>query len=253
MAAPPQKGVSQMPAHQRSTRSSTQSRRSAAPVMAPIPEPGPTQAPSKIAENQSAPSPERTPLQEISHSIAVIITELKLEGKTKELLERVITFAKEAEAKEKMHEDPSWTYVMLKAIKTEVSTAYTSITTQLNSIQDTANESLSASDKLQKEVEAIKSSSFEMDRKVGKITDTADKIAVTTSSYRDTVLSKPAHPLRADSDPKISGDLDRKAKQILVEIWDKEGADILAKSLTEIKDKANEAITSIKDCRERKP
>ena len=35
---------------------------------------------------------------------------------------------------------------------------------------------------------------------------------VTTSSYWDMVLSKPAHPLYADSDPKISGNLDHKAK-----------------------------------------
>ena len=43
-------------------------------------------------------------------------------------------------------------------------------------------------------------------------------------------------------DPKVLGDMEHKAKQILVDIFDKEGTNTLEKSLTELISKANEAL-----------
>jgi hypothetical protein len=48
-------------------------------------------------------------------------------------------------------------------------------------------------------------------------------------------------------DPKVLGDMERRAQQILIDIFDKDGNDTLAKSLTELVMKANETIGKIED------
>jgi len=48
-------------------------------------------------------------------------------------------------------------------------------------------------------------------------------------------------------DPKVLGDMDRKAKQILLNIYNTEGNNTLAKSLSELKDKANEMLKAMED------
>jgi hypothetical protein len=53
--------------------------------------------------------------------------------------------------------------------------------------------------------------------------------------------------LRANTDPKVLGDLDCKARQILVELFGTEGDITFGKSLTELATKANEAIGEIVD------
>lgn len=89
--------------------------------------------------------------------------------------------------------------------------------------------------------------SKELDSKVAKITDTADQFMVATTPYHNAVLSKPAQMLKAFTDPKVLGDMEWKAKQVLVKIFDIEGNDTMAKSLTELKDKANATLATIED------
>jgi hypothetical protein len=93
--------------------------------------------------------------------------------------------------------------------------------------------------------EEAKTATSNLEGKVGKMTDAADKIENCTKSYRDAVMTKPTATTNVD--PKVLGDRERKAKQILVQIFenDEEGKATLAKSLTEIKEKANEVIASM--------
>ena len=50
---------------------------------------------------------------------------------------------------------------------------------------------------------------------------------------------------KASVNPKILGNMDRKAKQILVDIFDEEGVNTLEKSLTELTAKANEVLAGM--------
>jgi len=109
------------------------------------------------------------------------------------------------------------------------------------------NETLTSSSKLLADMESVAAATKDLTGKVGKITDTAERIAMDTSKYRDAVLTKPTQTIRANTDPKVLGDLECKGRQILVEYLDTEGGNLLGKSLTELTSKANEAIDMIKD------
>ena len=98
-----------------------------------------------------------------------------------------------------------------------------------------------------KEVEETKTDTKDLACKVNKVTDAADKIASDTSSYQNALLAKPVPSNKISADPRILNDMDCKAKQILMDIYDKDSNNILMKSLTAIVDKANETIVGIKD------
>ena len=131
--------------------------------------------------------------------------------------------------------------------KDDIAQLQSNLAKQLNNIQETANATLLGTDKIQKEIESINNVSKELDSKVAKFTDTADQLVVATTSYHNAVLSKPPQMLKAFTNPKVLGDMDCKAKQILVEIFDTEGNNTMAKSLSELKDKANETLAAIED------
>jgi len=134
-----------------------------------------------------------------------------------------------------------------KSVKKDLNKMRHDINERLNSIQDTINEMLTISSKLITDTEIVAAATKDLSVKVGKITDTAERIATDTSKYRDAVLTKPTQSIRAATDPKVLGDLDRKSRQILVEHLDTEGVNILDKSMMELTAKANEAICLIKD------
>ena len=268
MPNPPSNGESELPAHTRPASSRAYQTRSTAAAMQPtagndqgkqIKESKPSdqahaasQAPSKPSSDQvNIDSPSLSPLQRMARAISETITKCRITGQAKTQLEGIVKYAREAEEREKKmkaaREPPPVASAIHKAIKDDISHMYTNLAKQLNDIQNTVNETLSGTDKIQKEVETVKNTSKELESKVVKITDTADKIAVATTPYRDAVLSKPAQTNRAFTDPKVLGDIDRKAKQVLVEIFDTDLDNMMAKSLTELKDRANEAIAAMGD------
>ena len=83
--------------------------------------------------------------------------------------------------------------------------------------------------------------------KIGKVTDATDKIASIIQSYHDILAQNPAPVNKPSLDPKILSDMEHRAQQILVEIFDKEGNNILEKSLTELLSNANDALGKIED------
>ena len=96
------------------------------------------------------------------------------------------------------------------------------------------NVTLENTDKVLKATEELKGDTTDILNKIGKVTNVTDKIANTTQSYRDVLVAGQAPTHKANVDPKVMGDLDRKAKQILVDIFDEDGASTMDKSLTEL-------------------
>jgi hypothetical protein len=121
------------------------------------------------------------------------------------------------------------------------------LATRISSVHETAKETLSSTSNSLKEIKETKADIKEIANKIGKVTDTTEKIATDTVSYRDALLTRPAQSIRAGVDPKVLSDMDRKAKQILIDVYGEEGDKLLAKSITEILSIANEAITKIED------
>ena len=249
MPNPPSKGDEDLPAHSRATIAKTHHTRSAA-VPTDIcanPTPGSRTGSNQVETDFSSLSS----LQHVAHVIAEIITRHKMSSQVKLLLEGVIKFTKEEEDRERRQKTTRDASIVAsavhKAIKDDIAKIHSSLAKQLNDIQETANAALTGTDEIQKKIESVNNVSKELESKVAKITDTADQLVVATTPYRDAVLSKPPQTIKSFTDPKVLGDMERKAKQILIEIFDVEGNDTMAKSLTELKDKANESLAAIVD------
>jgi len=129
-----------------------------------------------------------------------------------------------------------------KAVKSNLGKFSEGLNDQLNGITSTLKATLESSEKAQKALEGLKSNSSTILNKIGSISSTADKIADATQSYWNMLVTRQALTHKNSVDPKVLGDMERKAKQILVDIYDKEGINTLEKSLTELITNANEAL-----------
>jgi hypothetical protein len=187
------------------------------------------------------------PLVKIANIINHIITKETLNKSTKVSLEGILMYILEANEKEGLRiakltaivEDSA----IRRSIRADLDRIYGAITIQLNDIQNTSNATLSSSSKLIKDTECVDAATKDLTGKVGKITDTTDRIATDTSKYHDAVLSRPVQTLRTNADPKVLVDIERKSRQILVELPVTEEMRTLGKSLLELTDKANKVIT----------
>ena len=249
MPNPPPKGDEEMPAHSRATNAKMHHTRSAA---VPTDNSANPTLGSKTGSNQvEIDFSSLSPLQHVAQIITEIITRHKMSSQVKLLLEGVIKYTKEEEDRErklKATRDATLVAsVVHKAIKDDITKMHSSLAKQLNDIQETANATLTGTDVIQKEIISVNNVSKELESKVAKITDTADQLVVATTPYRDAVLSNPPQTIKTFTDPKVLGDMERKAKQVLIEIFDAEGNDTMAKSLTELKDKANATLATIEE------
>jgi hypothetical protein len=134
-----------------------------------------------------------------------------------------------------------------KEIKQDLVGMYDSLAKHLRSILDTTGATLENTEKIHKEAKQLTDITKDIQSKIGKVTDATDKIATTTLSYSDALKKNQSPPpsAKANMDPKVLGDLERKAKQILVELNEESSNGIMEKSLSEITAKANEALDSI--------
>ena len=129
-----------------------------------------------------------------------------------------------------------------KAVKSDLGKFSEGLNSQLNGITSSLKATLESSEKARKASEGLISDSSTILNKIGSITSAADKIADATQSYRDVLVTRQAPTHKNSVDPKVLGDMERKAKQILVDIYDEEGINTLEKSLTELITSANEAL-----------
>lgn len=103
-----------------------------------------------------------------------------------------------------------------------------------------------SSKKIEESAAAIQKSLEEVDKNLIAVSDTSNKLTDTMSSYKDTLLTVPKpvqqaqHSRKADAqDPRIVRDQNRKACQVLVDIYNKE---VVNRSLEEIKSNFNTLI-----------
>ena len=111
-----------------------------------------------------------------------------------------------------------------------------------------------ASKEIEQAARNIKEAVAEMGSSITKVTDTSSQLANTASSYKDALLnskvqqpqSQSGPPLASkqpsQTDPRILRDVDRKARQILIDTRDEK---LLNASLADIKEKVQEAIKAI--------
>jgi len=187
----------------------------------------------------------------IAKMLNAVIQSGKLDLPTKQSLVKVLKITREAESNEKNWVRNAEEQMLVSDIRAvmrkDLVEIHDSLAERIHKVKEDCSTILDSNTKVLKEVEEAKTDTRDLTSKVNKVTDAADKIASNTNSYRDALLSKPTPSNRSTTDPRVLNDMDRKAKQILVDIYDKDGNNILTKSLTAIIERANEAISIIQD------
>ncbi len=205
---------------------------------------------AKVQPSDTATS-QATPYRLIAEMLAAIIQSGKLDPSTKQEVVKVIKIAREAESKAEVKGTGTTEQAQVSAIREailkDLVELHNSLEKKIHRVQEGCGTIIEGTNKVLKEVAEAKTDTKDLTSKVDKVSDATDKFVSGTNSYRDALLAKPPPTSRANADPKVLNDMDRKAKQILVDIFDKEGDNILMKSLTSIIVKANEAIEDIKD------
>jgi len=194
--------------------------------------------------------PQPSAFQRIAEMLAAIIQSGKLDTLTKQNVTRVIKIAKEAEAKEKTRVISSGQEAKVSDIRMAVwgdlVKLHNSLEKKIHKVQEENKVILDSTSKVLVSVEEAKTDTKDLASKVSKVTDTMDKIASDMNSYQSALLSKPAQPNKTATDPKVLSDMECKARQILMDIYDKDEDNILSKSLTDIIEKANDTIAGLK-------
>ncbi|KAN0139401.1 hypothetical protein V8E53_002902 [Lactarius tabidus] len=130
---------------------------------------------------------------------------------------------------------------------------------KLNALENKLTASPPASDLLEtasKEIkqaaQSIKAVAGEMGKSIVQVTDTSTQLASTATNYKDTLLKSseqqtqprpyPPQEKPSQSNPKVIRDINRKVRQILIDMKDDK---ILSTSLAEIKEKVHTAISAI--------
>jgi hypothetical protein len=107
--------------------------------------------------------------------------------------------------------------------------------------------------KLGETADMIHKASIDVSKNVAEVTDTSSKLTNTVSTYKEMLLAMPQPQIPGDTvrskagattDPKISRDIERKAKQVLIDVYNKE---VTNQSLEEIKNKINKLIAESKE------
>ena len=213
------------------------------------------QATKSVADVAHAP-----PHKEFSTSIATLqpIVEalnkiLDGNGSTIVIIKGVFRYIKELETAEGHNKDKLEIQAKVSsfrnAFKTQLSQMQDELNHQLNGITATMNVTLKTTEKTLKVAEEIKGKTLDIMSDVSKVTSVMGKIADTTQSYRDALIARQptSSSNKSSVDPKILSDMERKDRQILVDIYDEEGTCTMDKSLSELMDKANEALDKMTD------
>jgi len=209
----------------------------------------------KVNSDATQPSVTATAQPPLLQVVVAMLTAInkseKLDSSIRKDLENVIKFAREAEEAENLrgkdkkgHDNVS---TICQAVLADLANMYMAIANQINAVQTGCNVIQENTAKVLKEVEEAKSIAKDTVDKVDKVTNTTTKIVSEANSYRDAILSRPSQTNKLKANPKVLSDMDCRAKQILIDIFDNKTDSILNKSLTSIVEKANEILESIED------
>ena len=134
-----------------------------------------------------------------------------------------------------------------KAFKHDLFQVQDNLLCQLYGITDTLNVTLETSEKALKVAEDIKGKALDIISNVGKVTSTMDKITNTMQLYCDVLMTNQLPANKSTIDPKVLSDMEHKDRQLLVDIYNKEGVCTMDKSLMELMDLANMTLDKMSD------
>ena len=251
--APPPK-----PAASRVTRSGTLIASTSKPSSDTKGKPTKDQHNEPIAEAEDNDVSPRLARKEFSTSIATLqpVVEalnkiLDGNGSTIEIIKWIFKYIREMESAERENKEKLEMQAEVssfrKAFKQDLSQLQDDLARRLNGIMDILNVTFETSEKALKVAEDIKGKTSDIISDVGKVTSATVKIADTTQSYRDALMSKQTPANKSSVDPKVLSDIERKDRQLLIDIFDEEGFCTMDKSLTELTDMANAALDKMSD------
>jgi len=192
-----------------------------------------------------------TPLQIIASAINQLLIKERVDKPVKITLERILRFIKVKEEKgakrAEIYAMQSEVSTLQKELKQDLAKLQDALATQIENVWVTTNSVLKNTAKTLTDTNDLKEITKVITNKVGKVNDATDKIATTTQSYRDVLLQNPVATGKHNLDPKVLGDMERKARQILVNIFDEDDSKSLGKSITEVIAKANNSLGKITD------
>ena len=102
---------------------------------------------------------------------------------------------------------------------------------QFTKLDNASKELLDNTSRALKEAVETKGATKGIAMEVSKVTKTADKLTSKTGSYRDALLASLKQSNTMNADLRVLSVMDRKAKQILINVHDMEGKNTLEKSL----------------------
>ena len=192
-----------------------------------------------------------TPMQVIASAISQLLVKERVDKPVRITLERILKYIKVEEEREKKKAEA-------RAAQPEVSTIHTefkqdiakmqeTLATQIENVRAATSAALENTIKTLADTKDLKEAVRETASKVGKVNDAADKIATTTQCYRDALTQSSTTTGKHSLDPKVLGDMERKARQILVDIFDEVDNNTFSKSLTEVIAKANDTLGKMAD------
>ena len=196
-------------------------------------------------------------LWQIAEMLAGVIWSSKLDTLTKQTVVKVIKITREAELKELDRELSNGEKVKVSAIHmavrgnlvsmyNDLMIIYNSLNKKIQGVQVNCKTISDNTSKVLSGIEEAKTDTKDLASKVNKVTSTTDKIASDANTYWKALLSKPAAASKTAANPRVLSNMEQKAKQILVDIFDKDDNNILSKSLMSIVEKANKTIAGLK-------
>jgi len=189
-----------------------------------------------------------TALSRITSLLDQILAKFNPPGQIKQALTEVLEIASKAAEEEKITETNA-TLSAVKSIhdslKADFSGIHAALDAKFSALQQNQNNLLNVTETLGKSTENLRSTTKDIESKVVKVTDTTDRIANTTQSYRDVLLDKSSNPHSLNADPRLLRDRDRKARQLMLGYNSVEENATLNMSLTELKDKANKIVADL--------
>lgn len=133
-----------------------------------------------------------------------------------------------------------------KVLLADLSGKYEALENKLLHLAENQVQILKVTESLTKKMEGLDAAAKGIVDKVAEVNDSdaTVQIASTTMSYKDVLLAQPNQPFGSMVDLKIKDNLNRNARQILVNML---SDDLMGKSISEIKKKASEIITGMDD------
>jgi len=199
----------------------------------------------------ATPSLPVSPLHFIAESLTLLLGTEKVGSTVQKRIEKTIAYARDADAKEKgkstspasnLDEDP-----LKLSIRADLVLMYDVLAKLLGDIKHTTNSTLSNVNSLSTKATEISGEIKSLAAKLGKVSDCTDKIASSTTAYRDALTTTKPLTTSDKLDPKVLGDMERRDKQIWLDMAENGDVPILSKSLTALVEQANKALDSITD------